>query len=120
MNMEKAMHTTLISPPVSPVGFAPVTESPSNPLASPRPETAPERPDARPKQGHCQHAGCGAPARPVYLEAGGAPAGWYCDAHRSTAGFCNGCGVYIADRPEHRVTWAFYGRCQACTEEVLG
>ncbi len=80
----------------------------------------PERPGAAPERGHCQHEGCGAPARPVYLEAGGEPIGWYCTAHMSTAGFCNGCGVYVADRPEHRVTWAFYGRCQACTEDLLG
>lgn len=83
-------------------------------------QRTPERPDAVPGRGRCQHDGCGAPARPVYLEAGGEPIGWYCSAHISTAGFCNGCGVYIAGRAEHRVTWAFYGRCQACTEDLLG
>ena len=38
---------------------------------------------------------------------------------RTTAGYCNHCGVYVADKPEERTTWAHYGRCQACTETLF-
>ena len=67
----------------------------------------------------CQVAGCHAPAHPVYQEAGGAISGWLCEEHVATAGYCNHCGVYVADKPEERTTWAHYGRCQACTETLF-
>ena len=67
----------------------------------------------------CQNAGCHAPAQPVYRQAGGAIVGWLCAEHVATAGYCNHCGVYIADKPAERVTWAMYGRCQACTETLF-
>lgn len=64
----------------------------------------------------CQEAGCQALAQPVYEEEGGAIVGWLCVEHAVSAGYCNHCGVYIDDDPAEQATWAFYGRCQACTE----
>jgi hypothetical protein len=67
----------------------------------------------------CDSAGCSAPARAVYQKPGGAIVGWFCEEHMATAGYCNQCGVYIADQPEELTSWVYYGRCRSCTAELF-
>jgi len=78
-----------------------------------------QKPALAPASDVCQVEGCHAHAHPVYQEAGGPITGWLCDEHVASAGYCNHCRVYIADNPESRATWAFYGLCQDCTETLF-
>jgi hypothetical protein len=56
----------------------------------------------------------------VFLNGHEESQGYLCSVHVTQHGFCSSCGRYVADKDEHRTTWALYGRCRACWSALLG